>query len=289
MIGKRPFQSQPRRSANVNESALQQAAFAMHGGHPEDAERIAGEILRRNPRDPQAAHIYGYALHLQGRDEEAIAPLERAVQQNQNPVLETQLGIALREIGRVDDALTRLGRAIDRRPPFPPAFLEYGSLLLQLGRREEAIAILEQGLTLAPNFAEMLVHLGSAYAARGEKAKATEVFARALVTVPNDPNSLFELAYLMKISCCFAQAAELLKRVLAIDPSDGVARMALGICLLESGTTEAGLDYLSQASKSGTKMFGQTVNALASAGRGRFWLKPSAAERFLKERTQRPS
>ena len=85
----------------------------------------------------------------------------------------------------------------------------------------------------------------------------------------------------MKNSCCFPQAAELFKRVLAADPSDSLARLALGICLIETGQTEPGLENLSAASKTNAKMFGQTVNAIASAGKGRFWLRPSAARRFL--------
>jgi tetratricopeptide (TPR) repeat protein len=268
----------------VTETALQQATFAMQNGHASEAERIAGEILSKSPANAHAAHIYGYALHVQGREEESIAPLERAVQQNHSPVLETQLGIALRRVGRIDDALKPLRRAISRQPPFPPAFLEYGSLLLQLRRWDEAIAILERGLALAPNFAEMLAHLGSGYAARGEKTKAIDAFTRVLATAPNDPETLFNLAYMMKNSCCFAQAAELFKRVLATDSTDSVARMALGVCLLESGMSDAGFDNLSIACKTDVKLLGPTVNALAFAGRGRFWLRPSAAEKFLKSR-----
>ena len=86
---------------------------------------------------------------------------------------------------------------------------------------------------------------------------------------------------LMKNSCCFPQAAELFKRVLAANPSDSLARLALGICLIETGQTGPGLENLSAASKTNAKMFGQTVNAIASAGKGRFWLRPSAARRFL--------
>ena len=249
MIGKTPLKPPPLQRQNASEAAVQQAAFAIQNGQAAKAEQIAGEVLRKNPGDAHAAHIYSYSLNLQGRIEESIAPLERAVQQNHSAVLETQLGIVLRQVGRLDDALKRLKRASNRQPPFPPAFLEYGSLLLQLSRQDEAIEALERGLALAPNFAEILTQLGSAYAAHGERDKATAVFSRALATVPNDPDTLFDLACLMKNSCCFAQAAELFKRVVGINSGDSVARMGLGICLLESGTTDSGLHNLSIASK----------------------------------------
>ncbi len=276
-----PHQSAPLANPNGSEAALQKAAHALQNGRAEETERIAAELLRQNPDDPRATYLYCHALFLQGRGPAAVEQLERALHTHRSPILETQLGMILRHAGRRDDALKWLNDATASQPPFPPAFLEYGSLLLQLNRRDEAIAVLERGLALVPNFSEILVHLGSAYAGRGERAKATEFFARAIAGLPNDPAMIFDYACLMKNSCCFHQAAELFRRVLAIDPADSMARLALGICLIESGQGELGFENLSAASKSNAKMFGQAVSAISSAGKGRFWLRPSTAKRML--------
>ena len=279
-----PHRPAPQEYPIGSEAALQKAAHALQNGRAEETERIAAEALKQNPDDPRATYLYCHALYLQGRGPAAIEQLERVLQKDRSPILETQLGMILRHVGRLDEALKRLDNATASQPPFPPAFLEYGSLLLQLNRRDDAIAVLERGLALAPTFSEILVHLGSAYAARGERNRANEFFARAIASLPNDPSTIFDYACVMKNSCCFAQAAELFQRVLAVDPSDSLARLALGICLIECGKTEPGLENLSAASKTNAKMFGQTVNAIASAGKGRFWLRPSAARRFLTHR-----
>jgi tetratricopeptide (TPR) repeat protein len=276
-----PHRSAPQDNPIASEAALQKAAHALQSGRAEETERIAAEALKQNPDDPRAVYLYCHALFLQGRGPAAVEQLERALQKHRSPILETQLGMILRHVGRQDEALKRLNDATTAQPPFPPEFLEYGSLLLQLNRRDDAIAVLERGLALAPNFSEILVHLGSAYAARGERNKATEFFARAIATLPNDATTIFDHAYLMKNSCCFPQAAELFRRVLALDPADSVARLALGVCLIESGQTALGLENLSAASKTSAKMFGQTVSAISSAGKGRFWLRPSQARRIL--------
>lgn len=276
-----PHRPAPQEYPVGSEAALQKAAHALQNGRAEETERIAGEALKQNPDDPRATYLYCHALYLQGRGPAAIEQLERALQKNRSPILETQIGMILRHVGRLDDALKRLDNATASQPPFPPAFLEYGSLLLQLSRRDDAIAVLERGLSLAPNFSDILVQLGSAHAARSDRNMAAEFFARAIASMPNDPSTIFDYACIMKNSCCFLQAAELFKRVLAADPSDSLARLALGICLIETGQTEPGLENLSAASKTNAKMFGQTVNAIASAGKGRFWLRPSAARRFL--------
>jgi tetratricopeptide (TPR) repeat protein len=276
-----PPQSAPQDTPNAGEAALQKAAYALQSGHAEETERLAAEVLKQKPDDPRATYLYCHALYLQGRGPVAVERLERVTQKDRSPILATQLGIILRHLGRQDEALKWLNDATALQPPFPPAFLEHGSLLLQLNHRDEAITVLERGIALAPTFSEILVHLGSAYAARGERNRANEFFARAIASLPNDPSAIFDCACLMKNSCCFAQAAELFRRVLEIDPSDSLARLALGICLIECGKTESGLENLSAASKTNAKMFGQTVNAIATAGKGRFWLKPSAARRFL--------
>lgn len=276
-----PHRPAPQEYPVGSEAALQKAAHALQNGRAEETERIAGEALKQNPDDPRATYLYCHALYLQGRGPAAIEQLERALQKNRSPILETQIGMILRHVGRLDDALKRLDNATASQPPFPPAFLEYGSLLLQLSRRDDAIAVLERGLSLAPNFSDILVQLGSAHAARSDRNMAAEFFARAIANMPNDPSTIFDYACIMKNSCCFLQAAELFKRVLAADPSDSLARLALGICLIETGQTEPGLENLSAASKTNAKMYGQTVNAIASAGKGRFWLRPSAARRFL--------
>jgi len=270
------------RRPDATEAALQEAAQAMHRGDAAKAERIAADVLAKDSADARAAHIYAYALSLQGRAQDAIAALERALEKNRNSVLETQLGMALRQAGRTDNALRHFGIAIDCQPPFPPAFLEFGSLLLDMNRIDEAVKVLERGLALAPDFSELLVHLGRAHAARGERDKAIDFFSKVLAAPPSDPEALFNCANLMKNSCCFAQAATLFKRLLSIDPNDYAARIALGICQVEAEETDAGLENLSIASGADATTFGQALGALVYAGRGRFWLKRSAAEQFLK-------
>lgn len=95
---------------------------------------------------------------------------------------------------------------------------------------------------------------------------------------------MFSLACLMKNSCCFKEAAALFRRLLEIDPDDGSARISLGVCLIEIGQDDAGFAELGVVTNTNPKKFGQALNAIASAGRGRFWLTRSAAESYLKQK-----
>jgi len=272
----------PPPAAGATEAALQRAAFAMQSGNPGEAERIAGELLARSPGDARAAQLLGFALFVQGRGAEAVEPLKRAVKQNRDPTLETQLAMALWQAGQIDDALKRFARAVERTPPFPLAFLEYGALLVQLGRHAEAVDVLKRGVALAPNFADMAAQLGNALARGGDRDTAREAFARALANTPPNLDALFNIAGVMKEAGCFAQAADAYRRMLEIDSREAGARVALGICQLEAGDSEAGYESLRAASRADPKILGKSMQALASAGRGRFWLRPSSAARFLK-------
>src|SRR5215472_15573284 len=87
---------------------VRQAKVALDANRPQEAQRISQQILKSDPRSAQALHILGCALLMQDRSADAITPLEEAARALRNPETETLLAIALRRIGRNEDALSRL-------------------------------------------------------------------------------------------------------------------------------------------------------------------------------------
>lgn len=134
--------------AGLNDEALARAYAALNGGRPEEAERIAADLLKVKPDHPRALPILGYALLMQGRTEDAIAALEPVARRRRDPQLETQLAIALRRAGRNEDAIARLKRATKRQPSFAGAFYELGCLLSSLERYDEAAETFRCGLEI---------------------------------------------------------------------------------------------------------------------------------------------
>ena len=151
---------------------LQRAALALNAKRPEEAQRIAEEILRRDPRHARALHILGFALLMQGRAEAAVAPLEAAARGRHDPEIETRLALALSQIGRRDDALSRLKRASKRQPPYAPAFHGLGTLLFAMERYDEAIEALRRGVAVAPMMPEMTIQLGNVHLQRRNYGEA---------------------------------------------------------------------------------------------------------------------
>lgn len=260
--------------------ALQQAAFALQSRRPLDAERIARDILKANAAQPDAAMFLGYALLMQERLDEAVAPLEKAARASSNPEIETQLAIALRRLGDDDKALVWLKRAVKRTPPFPPAFHQLGSLLQALNQPDEAIAVLKQGIAAAPTSPELWTQLGLVSNAVADRAGAAEAFSRALAINPVYPAAVKGLTTALMRDGDYAQAAELFKRVVAAYPDEGSARIGLGKCLLELGETDAAYAALRAGVSKGVRL-PAALQAIVSSSRGRFWLRPSRAAAFF--------
>jgi Flp pilus assembly protein TadD len=279
-----PPAGQPKnaRTATAAEGeALARAITAGNSGDIGEAERIAREVLAKNPRHPPALRLLGALLLRQQRPREAIAPLEAAARESADPELETHLAIALREIGRTDEAAKWLYRAIERQPAYIQAFQELGTLLHARRSYAEAETVLKRGVEAAPTVASLSLALGGVYLDRADSPNAKVAFARALSIAPGDPDALLGFGIALQYEGDFTRAAERFRRVLARDPAHHRARMNLGYCLLELGQMDDGIATLRTAVQAAPHNYGSALRMLIAAGRGRFWLTRSAAAACL--------
>jgi Flp pilus assembly protein TadD len=261
---------------------LQQATFALNDNRPQEAQRIAQQILKIEPRHAKGLHVLGCALLMQDRAAEAVAPLEEAARASRDPETETLLAIALRRIGRNEDALSRLKRTIKRRPPFGAAFHELGYLLFSMKRHDEAIEVLSRAHELLPMMPQLSILLGDVFLACRNFEGAKTYFTRALNVSFNSSDAMHGLATAHWRLCEYQAAADLFRRCLTHKPDNTSTWLSLGHCLLELGQFDAGYDCFRTAARGDPKCYASALASLINSGRSRFWLKPSAAERFLR-------
>ena len=259
--------------------------YALNNQNPGEAERIAGDILKAEPRHAQALYVLGGALLMQGRAEEAITSLETAARGRHDPAMDTQLAIALRQAGRPDDALARLKRTTKRHPAFAPALHELGRLLVAMERYDEAIEVLSRGVEIAPMMPQLSIQLGYALLSRRNCVEAKVAFARALDISPGSADALFGIAKAHRELGENEAAAEYFRRSLMSKSDDQAAWLSLGHCLLELGQFEAGIECFRTAARGDPRHYGNALSSLVASARGRFWLKPSAATQFLRRNT----
>ena len=271
--------------AGRGDDALQRAVYALNNQNPGEAERIAGDILKAEPRHAQALYVLGGALLMQGRAEEAITSLETAARGRHDPAMDTQLAIALRQAGRPDDALARLKRTTKRHPAFAPALHELGRLLVAMERYDEAIEVLSRGVEIAPMMPQLSIQLGYALLSRRNCVEAKVAFARALDISPGSADALFGIAKAHRELGENEAAAEYFRRSLMSKSDDQAAWLSLGHCLLELGQFDAGIECFRTAARGDPRHYGNALSSLVASARGRFWLKPSAATQFLRRNT----
>ena len=280
-MSKRPPHPSNIQRPGSSSQVLESAALALRMQRPDEAERLAFGVLKSDRGNLVAAQILGRALLMQNRADEAIVPLERAARRSDDPETETLLAVALAAIGRGDEALDRLRRTIARRPPFPPAFLEYASQLGKMGRVDEAVAVLESGLALTPDAVDLRTQLGYFHIKRNNRTEARAIFSQLLAAAPERYDVLVGLAKVMALDGEYAAAADLYRRALGMRPDDAVTRNNLGICQLEMGEREAGEASLRAITHGAPQLVGLAITSLAAASHGRFFLRPSAAAKFL--------
>ncbi len=265
-----------------DEDMLARAMFALDNEQPGDAERIAAEVLSADPRHARALYILGCALVMQGRAREAIAPLEAAARGRDDPEFDTKLAIALRQVGRHEDAVDRLELAARRHPPDATVFLELGYQLVLMDRYDEAVDALGRGLQIAPMMPQLSIQLGYAHLSRGDCANAKVPFARALDISPHSQDAVFGMAKAHQELGENDDAAGYFRRYLTNRPNDGGAWLSLGHCLLELGQLDAGYECFRRAARGDAKRYGTALTSLAAAARSRLWLRPREAARFLR-------
>jgi len=111
---------------------------------------------------------------------------------------------------------------------------------------------------------------------------AHAAYARALSISPNLASAHYGMGAVLMSQAAYAQAAEHFRIASVNAPGDLQARLKLAGCLLEIGQTDTALASLRAAIRGGPQqVYAMSLKLVLNSGRGRFWLRPSAAARAL--------
>jgi len=280
-VPKPPFVNPGHRQSHAQ--IRERAAHALRMQDFAQAEQLAGEALRASRTDTAATSILAQALIAQNRGDEVIAPLEKAARRSGDAAIETLLGAALGGAGRRAEAIEQLRRTAARRPAFLPAFQELAGQLDKDGRVDEAITVIESGLALTPLSIDLQLDLARLHLRRNARGKAREILLKAREAAPGRPEILTALARVLLLDGEYASAADACRHALALRPDDAPTRADLGACLLEMGERDAGEANLRSAARGRPQMLGRTTYALCVSSHGRFFFRPSAVAKFLRD------
>jgi predicted TPR repeat methyltransferase len=195
----------------------------------------AREVYRRvfeiAPDHPRALHYAGLLAHQQGRNEEALALIERSVALVPDQAdWYSNLGIVLQADQRLDSAVDSYRRAIEIDPGHANAHNNLGVLLRATGHPVEAEAAYRTAIRLDPEHIDAYTNLGILLNGLKRTKEAAACYCKAITLRPKHP----EARKLLALAHCTLgevdEATKILEGWLEEEPENPIARHMLAAC-----------------------------------------------------------
>ena len=169
---------------NVRILALFGTLHALRGSC-EEAVRLLGLSLSREPRQPFALNTMGNALRALKRHQEAASAYEKAIALKPGlAAAYSNLGLALIELGRAEDAIASFDKAIALGPDNAEAFFGRGNALRKVQRLTDALSSYDTAIEIKPDYTEAYTNRGLALCALNRLPEAGESYDRAIALKP---------------------------------------------------------------------------------------------------------
>jgi len=214
------------------------------------AERVCRQIIAARPANGDAHNILGVSLAGLGRTDDAVAELKRAIKINpQAPSYHANLGEILRQAGKLDEAADALQSAIKLDPNNAQALNNLGIIEYEKRRFKQAVDYYRRALALNPNMSEALNNLGNALRLTGDIDGALHAYQEALTQRAVYPEVYNNLGTLLQQDRKFEEAEHALRKAIQqnaryIEAHNNLAQLLFG----QNNEVEA-LRVLSEALK----------------------------------------
>ncbi|HEX5081102.1 MAG TPA: tetratricopeptide repeat protein, partial [Blastocatellia bacterium] len=211
-------------------------------------EALMRRRLKKYPSDFTAHFNLGAALQQKGKIEEAVSHLRMALQANPRSYLaHTNLGAALQELGQSEPAISHYRSALRINPDYFNAHYNLGNLLLREGRIDEAISHFREALRSQPDDAGAHNSLGSALGMQGKLAEAAAHFEQAARLDPESADAQANLAYTLAAQGDSQGAVSHYEQSLRLNPDNADAHFGLGVLLANQGKLRQAAEHFEQA------------------------------------------
>jgi tetratricopeptide (TPR) repeat protein len=211
------------------------------------------EATKLKPDDDPAQNNAGLTLLNLGRVDEAVPYLHRAVEkaaQHANAQAAMNLSLVYRSRGNFTEALKYAEQAIAASPnPSPSAYMSYAETLAMAGRSEDAIARLTDALKVAPSHVELWYRRGLYRKALGQVDEALVDFQEALRLQANAAPVLFQVGLIAQERGQRDEALALFTQVVLQSPGNMDARYRLGLLLMGMGRSREAAAQLAMAAQ----------------------------------------
>jgi tetratricopeptide (TPR) repeat protein len=190
----------------------------------------------------------GIALYDQGRVEEAMAQYAESLRIQPNYSLaHYNLGVALAKQGRFDEAADEYDRTLAINPDDVHAHVNLGVIFAGRGQYREAVPHYRRALALEPDNQNAHNNLGAALVELGSYEEAVTHFRQALDAGPAVAQVHSNLGFVLAKQARLEEAIEHFQQAAALDPGSANARNNLGYAFLQQGRIEDAIVQFNRA------------------------------------------
>ncbi|MBF0189465.1 MAG: tetratricopeptide repeat protein, partial [Magnetococcales bacterium] len=197
---------------------LSQAIQALKQGDLPETERLCREILNAHSTAHETMQVLATVVAKDGRGEEAIELLKRAVAIEARPEYLNTLGEIQRTMGLHSDALLSLQKALRINPKYTKAYFNLGKTLKGIDAHGDAEKAFREVIRFNPKHSRAYLNLGQVLQMQGYMEQAVKNYEHALRLSPDDANTLSIVAAQYDQANRPDESRDLVDRGLAIDP-----------------------------------------------------------------------
>jgi tetratricopeptide (TPR) repeat protein len=192
--------------------------------------------------------LYAARIVIRDRDwNNEIVLYTRTLKLEPSPAIYINLGSALEEQGRVDEAMAQYSEALRLQPSHPQAHNVLGLALAGQGRLDEAMAQYSEALRIKPDFAAAHYNLGRALQRQGRINEAMAQYSEALRLQPSHPQAHNVLGLALAGQGRLDEAMAQYSEALRIKPDFAAAHYNLGRALERQGRINEAIVQYSEA------------------------------------------
>lgn len=207
------------------------------------------EVLRQVPESDKIRFYLGAVYEEMGKAPDAIEHFSRIPSDSQYyGEAVVHAAYLSKQIGKLDEAISMVRKALDKRTDVAQFYAIYASLLDEKNDYVQASKILDEGTKKFPENVQLRFFLGTVADRLGEKSKVIENMKLVIEMDPNHVQGLNYLAFTYaEANNNLDEAEKLVRRALEIEPHDGYILDTLGWILYKKGKFQDAIKVLEAA------------------------------------------
>ena len=191
-----------------------------------------------------------FKFHSQGNILEAAKYYQLFINQGFNdPIVFSNYGTILKDLGKSQEAEIFTRKAIELKPDYANAHFNLGNILKNLGKLQKAVMSTRKAIELKPDYANAYLNLGTLLGELGQLQEAEIAYRKVIELKPNFAQAYCNLGGILNDLGKLEEAELSVRKAIELEPDFAMAHYKLGNILKECGDLEQAGNSLKKAIK----------------------------------------